>query len=138
LNARGSSGNPSLLFSTVCRNVILLGQGHVNQLAEGTCLYKVQTLFELSAQTPTEMILLLSITISVISRILTQMIKSLCILQYGAGVLGKCQELIQFSLHQSFRYMMCPEGIPKFFPGDNMAISLHGTIVIPPDTGSST
>jgi hypothetical protein len=33
--------------------------------------------------------------------------------------------------------MMCSESIPKFFPGDNMAISLHGTIVIPPDTGSS-
>jgi hypothetical protein len=33
--------------------------------------------------------------------------------------------------------MMCPERISKFFPGDNMAISLHGTIVIPPDTGSS-
>jgi hypothetical protein len=33
--------------------------------------------------------------------------------------------------------MMCSEGIPKFFLGDNMAISLHGTIVIPPDTGSS-
>jgi hypothetical protein len=34
--------------------------------------------------------------------------------------------------------MVCPESIPKFFPGDNMAIRLHGTIVIPPDTGSTT
>jgi hypothetical protein len=33
--------------------------------------------------------------------------------------------------------MMCSESIPKFFPGDNMAFSLHGTVVIPPDTGSS-
>jgi hypothetical protein len=28
LNARGSSGNPSLLFGTVCRDAILLGQDH--------------------------------------------------------------------------------------------------------------
>jgi hypothetical protein len=34
--------------------------------------------------------------------------------------------------------MMCPEGIPKFFPGDNMAIRLHGAIVIPPNTGGTT
>jgi hypothetical protein len=30
LNARVSSGNPALLFSTVCRDAILLSQGHVN------------------------------------------------------------------------------------------------------------
>jgi hypothetical protein len=34
--------------------------------------------------------------------------------------------------------MVCPKSIPKFFPGDNMAIKLHGTIVIPPNTGSTT
>jgi hypothetical protein len=45
LNARGSSGDPLLLFGTVCRNTILLSQCHVDQLAECTCLYKVQTFF---------------------------------------------------------------------------------------------
>jgi hypothetical protein len=80
LNARGSSGNPSLLFGTVCRDAILLSQGHVNQLAEGICLYKVQTFLELSAQAPTETVLLLGVTIRVIARVLTQVIKSLCIL----------------------------------------------------------
>jgi hypothetical protein len=34
--------------------------------------------------------------------------------------------------------MMCPKSILKFFRGDNMAIKLHGTIVIPPNTGSTT
>jgi hypothetical protein len=34
--------------------------------------------------------------------------------------------------------MMCPEGIPKFFLGDNMAIGLHGTMVIPPNAGGTT
>jgi hypothetical protein len=87
LNGRVSSGNPSLLFGTVCRDAILLGQGHVNQLTEGICLYKVQTFFELSAQTPTETFLLLGVTVRVINRVLTQVIKSLCILQYGAGAL---------------------------------------------------
>jgi hypothetical protein len=83
----------------VCRDTILLSQGHVNQLAEGIRLYKVQTFFELSAQAPTESILFLGIIICVITRVLTQVIKSLCILQYGAGTLSKRQELIQFALH---------------------------------------
>jgi hypothetical protein len=65
-------------------------------------------------------------------------IKNLCILQYSVGALGKCQEFIQLPLQQSFGYMMCSESLPKFFPGDNMAIRLHGTIVIPQDTGSTT
>jgi hypothetical protein len=54
--------------------------------------------FELSAQAPTKMILLLGVTVSVITRVLTQVIKSLCILQYGADALGKCQEFIQLPL----------------------------------------
>jgi hypothetical protein len=99
LNARGSSGNPALLFGTVCRDAILLSQGHVNQLTESICLYKVQTFFELSAQAPTKAILFLGVTICVIACVLTQVIKNLCILQYGAGALSKRQELIQFALH---------------------------------------
>jgi hypothetical protein len=70
LNARGSSGNPSLLFSTVCHDAILLGQGHVNQHAEGICLYKVQTFFDLSAQAPMETVLFLGVIVSIIPRIL--------------------------------------------------------------------
>jgi hypothetical protein len=80
LNARGSSGNPALLFGTVCRDAILLSQGHVNQLAEGIYLDKVQTFFELGAQASTKVVLLLGITIRVIACVLTQVIKSLCIL----------------------------------------------------------
>jgi hypothetical protein len=71
LNARGSSGNPALLFGMVCRDTILLSQGYVNQLTERICLYKVQTFFELSAQASTEAVLLLGVTIRVIARILT-------------------------------------------------------------------
>jgi hypothetical protein len=32
---------------------------------------------------------------------------------------------------------VCPKSIPKFFLGDNMAMKLHGTVVIPPNTGST-
>jgi hypothetical protein len=34
--------------------------------------------------------------------------------------------------------MVCPEGNPKFLLGDNMAIGLHGTMVIPPNAGGTT
>jgi hypothetical protein len=70
LNTRGSSGNPSFLFGTVCRDAILLGQGHVNQFTKGIGLHKVQAFLELSAQAPMKMILLLGVTINVITRVL--------------------------------------------------------------------
>jgi hypothetical protein len=78
----------------VCRDTILLGQGHVNQFTKGIGPHKVQAFLELSVQTSTKAILLLGITVSMITRILAHVIESLCILQYGAGALGECQELI--------------------------------------------
>jgi hypothetical protein len=33
---------------------------------------------------------------------------------------------------------MCPEGNPKFLPGDNMFSGLHGAKIIPPNVGSTT
>jgi hypothetical protein len=50
-----------------------------------------------------ETILFLGIIISVITRILAQMIEYLCVLQYRAGALGKYQEFIQLPLQQSFQ-----------------------------------
>jgi hypothetical protein len=94
LNTRGSSGNPSFLFGTMCRDTILLSQGHINQLTKGISLHKVQVFLEFSVQAPTKMILLLGVTVSVITRLLAQVIESLCVLQYGVGALGECQELI--------------------------------------------
>jgi hypothetical protein len=70
LNTRGSSGNPSFLFGTVCHDTILLGQGHINQLTKGISLHKVQVFLELSVQTLTKTILLLGVTVSVITRVL--------------------------------------------------------------------
>jgi hypothetical protein len=70
LNTRGSSRNPSFLFGMVCRDTILLGQGHVNQFTKGIGLHKVQVFLELSAQAPTKTILLFGVTVSVITRVL--------------------------------------------------------------------
>jgi hypothetical protein len=33
--------------------------------------------------------------------------------------------------------MVCPEGNQKFLPGDNMAIGLLGTMVIPPNASGT-
>jgi hypothetical protein len=85
-----------------------------------------------------ETILFLGIIVSVIACILAQMIESLCILQYHMGALGECQEFIQLPLHQSFRNIICPEGSPKFLPGDNMSNELHGEKIIPPNADSTT
>jgi hypothetical protein len=85
-----------------------------------------------------EMLLFLGIIIRVIPRVLAQMIKSLCILEYSVGALCECQKFIQLPLHQSFRNMVCPEGRLKFLPGDNVASGLHGTMVLPPNAGSAT
>jgi hypothetical protein len=78
----------------MCRDTILLSQGHINQLTKGISLHKVQVFLEFSVQAPTKMILLLGVTVSVITRLLAQVIESLCVLQYGVGALGECQELI--------------------------------------------
>jgi hypothetical protein len=78
----------------VCRNTILLSQGHINQLTKGIGRHKVQVFLVLSVQAPTKTILLFGVTVSVITRVLAQVIESLCVLQYGAGALGECQELI--------------------------------------------
>jgi hypothetical protein len=110
----------------MCRDAVLLGEGHINQLTKSISLNKVQAFLKLGIEATTETILLLGIIISVITRILAQMIEDLRILQYCAGALGKCQEF------------MCPEGSPKFLQGKNMSSGQHGTIVIPPNAGSAT
>jgi hypothetical protein len=122
----------------MCRDTVFLGQSHIYKFTESISLNQVQAFLELCVETTTETLLLLGIIIRVTPRVLAQMIKSLCILEYSAGALCECQKFIQLPLHQSFRNMVCPEGSPKFLPGDNMASGLHGTMVIPPNAGSTT
>ena len=84
------------------------------------------------------MIPLLGITISMIARVLAQVIENLCVLQHRAGFLCQRQELIYLPIHESFGNMMRPKGDPEFFPSDDMIGGQHGTIIIPPDAGSAT
>jgi hypothetical protein len=85
-----------------------------------------------------ESILFLGIIVCMISCILAQMIKVLCILQDCTGALSKCQEFIQLSLQQSLRNIVCSKGCQKFIPGDNMPCRLHGIEIVPPDPSSTS
>jgi hypothetical protein len=76
--------------------------------------------------------MLLSIEVSVIGRVLTKVIESLGILEYGAGTLSKSQKFIQLPLHKPFWNMVGSECILEFLPSDNMIGWEHGEIVVPP------
>jgi hypothetical protein len=73
-----------------------------------------------------------------IARILAQVIKSLCVLQYSAVPLGKRQKFIELPLNVSLQDMVCPKGGLEFFPGNNMPIRLHGIVVVPPNASITT
>jgi hypothetical protein len=85
----------------------------------------------------TESISFLGVRVSMIARVLAQVIESLCVLKYSAASLSKCQKFIKLSLNESFQDMVCPKGCLKFFPSDNMSIRLHGIVVVPPNTSST-
>jgi hypothetical protein len=71
----------------MCRDSVFLGQSHIHKFTESISLNQVQAFLELCVETTTETLLLLGIIIRVIRRVLAQMIKSLCILEYSAGAL---------------------------------------------------
>ena len=66
------------------------------------------------------MIPLLGITISMIARVLAQVVEDMCILQHRAVSLCQCQELFHLPVHESFGNMMRPEGGLEFVPEDYM------------------
>jgi hypothetical protein len=68
----------------------------------------------------------------VIARVLAKVIKSLGILEYGAGTLSESQEFIQFPFHEPFWNVMGSESILEFIPSDYMIVWEHGEIVVPP------
>jgi hypothetical protein len=72
------------------------------------------------------------ISVRMRSRILAQVIESLCILRDGAGTLGQIQKFIELSLNESLRYMMRSKRSPKFVPSDNMFGRLHSMKLVPP------
>jgi len=99
---------------------IILSNGEIHQLIEAVRADKIKTFPELGIETAAETIPLLGITISMITSILAQVIKNLCILHHRAGSLCQCQELIHLPVHESFGNMMRLEGGPEFVPEDYM------------------
>ena len=75
---------------------------------------------ELGVEIAAETIPLLGITISMIARVLAQVVEDLCILQHRVVSLCQCQELIHLPVHESFGDMMHPEGGPEFSLSDDM------------------
>jgi hypothetical protein len=64
----------------MCSNTVLLSDGQVNQLIVSVGLNKVQAFLELGSEATTKTITFLGIRISMMARILAQVIESLCIL----------------------------------------------------------
>jgi hypothetical protein len=66
-----------------------LDDGHIDQLIKGICPYQVQSLLELGIETAAKTVSLLSVAIRMITRILAQVIESLCILHDSASPLSE-------------------------------------------------
>jgi hypothetical protein len=122
----------------MCRDTVLLGNGHIDQFIEIVSLDQIQALLQLSVQSTTETIFLLDVCVSMVACILAQMIKGLCILEYRAVPLSQCQKFIELPLNESFRDMVRSEGCLKFFPIDNMSIWLHCIVIVPPNASVTT
>jgi hypothetical protein len=80
----------------------------------------------------------MSISVRMITRILAQVIKDLCVLQNRAGSLSQGQEFIKLSLNKSLWNVVRSESGPEFVPCDNMTSRLHGVVMVPPYAGSAT
>ena len=80
------------------------------------------------------MIAPLSIRVSMIARILTEIVVSLGILENCTSSLSKSQELIQLPFHESFWNMVTLECSLEFISSDNVISREHAKIVIPPKT----
>jgi hypothetical protein len=110
----------------VSHDAIFLSDGQVKQLIISVYLDEVQAVLKLGTKASAEAITLLSIGVSVIAHVLTKVIESLSILEYGAGTLSESQEFIQFPFHEPFWNVMGSEGILEFVPSDNMIGWEHG------------
>jgi hypothetical protein len=67
-----------------------------------------------------------------VSRVLAQVVKNLCVLHDGAGSLSQVQKFIELALNESLGYMVRSKGGPELVPGDDMIGRLHGVKMIPP------
>jgi hypothetical protein len=115
-----------------------LGDGHIDQLIEIVGLYQIQSFLKFDVQASTKTISFAGIIVRMVSRVLAQVVKDLCILQDSAGSLSQIQKFIELLLNESFGDVVRSKSGPKLVPNDDMAGRLHGIIMIPPDAGSAT
>ena len=76
------------------RNAIVLSDGHIYQLIKTIGANKIKTFLELGIKTTMEAILFLGTRVCMMTGVLAQMIKDLCILKHSMISLSKCQEFI--------------------------------------------
>jgi len=100
----------------MCRNKILLSNSQIHQIIERISTDKIESFLQLGAEASTEAFTLLSVGIRIMTSILTQVIKSLGILEYGSSALSQSQKLIEFTIKKSSRDMMSSKGILELIP----------------------
>jgi hypothetical protein len=80
---------------------------------------------------------LAGVSIRMITRVLAQVIKNLCILHDSVGSLSQIQKFIELSLNESLWNVVRSESAPKFIPCDDMTSRLHGITMVPPYAGGA-
>jgi hypothetical protein len=114
-----------------------LSSGHIDQFIEVVGPYQVQSFLKLCIQAMVETIPFMGVSVRMITRVLAQVIESLCILHNSAGPLGQSQEFIELSLNESFWNVVRSESSSEFVPCNNMTSWLHGVVMVPPYAGSA-
>jgi hypothetical protein len=109
-----------------------LSNGHIDQFIEVIGPYQIQSFFKFGVQASMKAIPLTGISVRMITRVLAQVVKDLCILHNGAGSLSQIQKFIELSLNESFRDVVRSKSGPKFVPCDDMTGRLHRMVMIPP------
>jgi hypothetical protein len=84
-----------------------------------------------------EAIPFMGVSVHMITRILAQVIESLCILHNSAGSLGQSQKFIELSLNESLSNVVRSESGPESIPCDNMTSRLHSVVMVPPCAGGA-
>jgi hypothetical protein len=119
-------------------NTVFLRYGKVDQFIEAVSTNSVESLTQLGVESSTEMVSLLLIRICMITRILTHVVEGLGILQYSAGPLSQCQELIELVIQNPCWNMVSPESRLELFPCHHMVSGQHGAEMVPPCPSRST
>jgi hypothetical protein len=72
------------------------------------------------------MISFAGIIVRMVSHVLAQVIKDLCVLQDGTSSLSQIQKFIELSLNESFGDVLRSKSGPELVPSNDMTGRLHG------------